>query len=261
MAPVPNPALDLFLTVLSHELVLAEVLITRVESGFELRHVRDRTSPAEALSLIPPADLRRLAQVTAAGAFRPLKAAPNLPDGWRAVAATEADLGTALNQLYPGALADWHAVQVGPPPVTHYREFTHRQTGMYRLTQLLNEEQAACVTAACCHPGFCLKQRLWTVASLGPDPPHEKSLIPCLEPCAVFLEFARKTMRLEQETPVPLNLTAGEWSTLQCALETVLRHPADLAREADFNLPSNPRRMALVLEKLKRLQPARGKGR
>jgi hypothetical protein len=256
-----NPALAQFVAMLSGELVLAEVLITRVERRFELRHVRDRASPAEALSLIPLPELRPLAQLTAAGAFRPLKAAPNLRQGWRAVAATAEELGIALNDLYPGGLADWYAVQVGPPPVTHYRECTSRQTGMYRLTQLLSEEQAACVTAACCHPGFCLKQRLWTVASLGPDPPQEKSLIPCLEPCAVFLEFARKAMRLEQETAAPLDLTPGERSTLQCALETALRHPADLAREADFNLPSNPRRMAFLLEKLKRFQPAHRQGK
>lgn len=260
MAPIPNPALNLFLTVLNHELVLAEVLITRVESGFELRHVRDRTSPAETLSLIPLAELRRLAQVTTAGAFRPLKAAPNLRPGWRTVAVTAEELGTALNHLYPGGLADWHAVQVGPPPVTHCREYTNRQTGMYRLTQLLSEEQAAGVTAACCHPAFCLKQRLWTVAGLGPDPREAKSLIPCLEPCAVFLELARKAMRLEQEATVPLNLAPGERATLQFALENALRHPGDQVREADFNQPSNPRRMALLLEKLKRLQPVRREG-
>lgn len=261
MAPVPNPALDTFLAVLSRESVLAEVLITRFESGFELRHVRDRMSPAEALRLVPLPDLRALAQTTAAGAFRPLKAAPNLPDGWRAVAATEADLGIALNQLYPGALADWYAAQVGPPPVTHYRECANRQTGMYRLTQSLSEEQAACVTAACCHPDFCLKQRLWTVASLGPDPREAKSLFPCLEPCAVFLEFARKAVRLEQEAAVPLNLAPDERATLQFALEQALRQPRDQVREADFNQPSNPRRIALLLEKVKRLQPVRREGR
>jgi len=29
--------------------------------------------------------------------------------------------------------------------------------------------------------------------------PSEKSVIPCLEPCAILLEFARKTARLEQQ--------------------------------------------------------------
>ena len=105
----------------------------------------------------------------------------------------------ALNQLYPGAIADWYAAQTQPVPVTNYREFTERQTGMYRIATLLDDQQAAAVIRAGCHRRCCLKRRHWLVAGLEPDPAAEKSLIPCLEPCAVLLELARQAVRLEQE--------------------------------------------------------------
>jgi hypothetical protein len=250
MATVRTPALEQFVARLPGELVLAQVLLTRTPSGFELRHVADRARPAEALRLLPLSELRKLAQVTASGAFRPLKAAPNLQSGWRAEARDAAELGTALNHLYPGALADWLAAQSDPPPVTHYREFTGRQTGMYRITQLLTDEQAAGVAAAGCHPDFCLKRRLWTVGTLKPEPSQTKSLIPCLEPCPVLLELARKAFRLEQEEKLPLALSPGEAASLVAALERALALPDPAAREADFNRPDNPRRLRLLLDKL-----------
>jgi hypothetical protein len=250
MAVVRNPALEKFIASLSDELVLAQVLIFRRDRGFELRHVLDRASATGALRLVPLAGLRALAQVTAVGAFRPLKSAPNLQTGWRAMACDADELGAALNQLHPGAVADWFAAQVDPTPVTHYREFTGRQTGMYRVTQRLTDEQAARVVAACCHGSFCLKRRHWTVGALPPDSPEDKSLIPCLEPCAVLLEFARKALRLEQEDKARLELAPSEAASLVYALERALQHPDVSAREADFTAPGNPRRLRLLLEKL-----------
>ncbi len=108
--------------------------------------------------------------------------------------ANNTELEAALQHLYPGAITDWFAAQAQPAPVTHYREFTDRQTGMYRVTTMLSDEQAAVMARACCHRRFCLKRRLWTVGSLGPEASGEKSLIPCLEPCAILLEFARKAL-------------------------------------------------------------------
>ncbi len=198
MMPVRNPAWEAFVARLGDELVLAQVLIARREQGYELRHVADRSAPAEQLRLLPVAELRLLAQVTAAGAFRPLKSAPNLQTGWRALPANDAALEAALNHLYPGAVADWFAAQAERPPVTNFREFTARQTGMYRITAKLSEAQAARVICAVCHRNMCLKRRLWTVEGLPPDAAAEKSIIPCLEPCAVLLESARQAAGGEQ---------------------------------------------------------------
>ena len=246
-----HPALEQFTARLGEELLLAQVLIRRAARGFELRHAEDRATAASDLRLVQLSETRALAQSTARGAFRPLKSAPNLPRGWRLAVADDAELETALNQLYPGAVADWHAAQSAQPPVTHYREFTRRQTGMYRITQLLNDAQAGAMIAACCAPQFCLKRRLWTVEGLAPDTAGGKSLIPCLEPCAVLLEFARTAMRLEQEEKARLDLAPSEAASVRAALETALRHPEAALREADFAAPGNPRRLQLLLEKIK----------
>ena len=134
--------------------------------------------------------------------------------------------------------------------MTHYREFTERQTGMYRVTTLLNDAQATEVVRACCHRRFCLKRRLWTVAGREADPAEEKSLIPCLEPCAILLEFARKALRIEQQEEDPVELAPDEINTIQAALQSALAQPPAGVREADFDSPLNPRRAQWLLGKL-----------
>ena len=251
-----HPALQAFLAQIGRELVLAQALIRRVEPGYELRHVADRDLAADSLREVRETDLHELARFTAHGAFRPLKAAPSLPAGWRLRVQDDAAFEAALNQLYPGTIADWFAARSPSPPVTNYREFSNRQTGMYRVTTLLDDAQAAQVARACCHKNCCLKRRIWTVNRLAPEPAEEKSLIPCLEPCAVLLEFARKAMRMEQEKKLKLELAPSEASTLAAALRTALAHPDVTLREADFNAPANPRRIQLLLEKIQPLAAA-----
>jgi len=250
MATVTNPALRAFLAQMRDELAFAQALIRRTESGFELRHVEDRERAAQALRELNLAELRALAQVNSQGAFRPLKSAPNLQTGWMLRVKDDAELASALDRLYPGALADWFAAQGPRPPITNYREFTARQTGMYRITTMLTDVQAARVIRAGCHKDFCLKRRLWTVNSLAGDAVEEKSLVPCLEPCAILLEFARKASRIEQQEKMKFDLSPAEVATLKAALQTALANPDSSVREADFNAPSNPRRVQLLLEKL-----------
>ena len=196
---IGNPALKAFVAQIGDELVLAQVVIRRAGAGYELRHVEDRAAASESLRVVRPNEARVLAQFTQTGEFRPLKVAPSLQRGWRMSAANDAELELALNQLYPGAVADWLAVRAADPPVTHYREFTNRQTGMYRITTMLSDAEAARVISAGCAKGLCLKRRLWTVAGLEPDGAEEKSVIPCLEPCAVLMEMARKAVRAGQQ--------------------------------------------------------------
>jgi hypothetical protein len=194
--PFRNPAVDAFAASFGPEKVLAQVLIQRLGSGFDLRNVADRNVPQ--LRIVPVSGLRALAQVTEEGDFRPLKSAPTLQRGWRAQAGTAVELELALNSLYPGAIADWFALRNGRAHVTNYREFTNRQTGMYRITQMLTDAQAAQTISTCCDARFCLKRRCWTVEFLLADGEREKSDIPCLEPCAILMESARKTVRIEQ---------------------------------------------------------------
>lgn len=253
----PNPALEKFVAAMGEELVVAQVLIRRDGTNFTLRHASDRDAAMQRLRVLQPADLRTLAGHTAQGAFRPLRAAPNLADGWHLTVESDEALGEALNQLYPGAVADWFAAQSPAPPVTHYREFTARQTGMYRITTMLDDAQAARMTAICCDAAFCLKRRLWTTTGLAPDPPQSKSIIPCLEPCAVLLEFARKVARLEQDEKAAVAIVPEEIETLRAALRAVLEQNAPKVREADFNAPLNPRRVRLALARLDAASPAR----
>jgi hypothetical protein len=251
---IENPALEQFATQIGREFVLAQVLIRPEGTGFELRHVADRHGEAATLRPLKPAEARALAQSTSTGAFRPLKSSPDLRRGWRLLAATLGQLETALNQLYPGAIADWYAARQPNPPVTHYRDYVQRQTGMYRITALLDDARAARVIRAGCHSRFCLKCRLWTVAGLAPDQVADKSLIPCLEPCAVLMEFARTAMRIEQEDKSRFDMAEGEAASLRAAVQTAIDGAeAGGVRIGDMSAPGNPRRLQWVLE---RLQPA-----
>ena len=114
----------------------------------------------------------------------------------------------------------------------------------------MTDAQAAQVTRAGCHKDFCLKRRLWTVNGLASDPVEEKSLVPCLEPCAILLELARKATRIEQEEKMNLDFSPAEIATLRAALQTELAHPDPGVGEADFQTPANPRRVRLLLERL-----------
>jgi hypothetical protein len=199
MTVIENPALKAFAAQMGSELTLAQVLILRHGAGFELRHIDDRDVPADSLRQLSLPEMRQWAQYNDAGEFRPLKSAPDLRRGWKLSLANDAELETALNHLYPGALADWFAAQASNPPVTNYREYTGRQSGMYRIITMLTDVQVGKVISATCYKSHCLKRRLWTVAGTRVDSPGAKSLIPCLEPCAVFMESARKTRRASQQ--------------------------------------------------------------
>ena len=244
-----NPALEKFVSAFSDELVLAQVLIVRANAGFELRHVEDRGVTAGQLRSLRLSELRGLAQKTVTGAFRPLKSAPNLQRGWHAAVSSPTELDAALRDLYPGAVVDWFAAQSATPPVTDYRAFTERQTGMYRITAKLSDKEAAEVIRACCPKQFCLKRRLWSVPGMPIDTPESKSVIPCLEPCAVFLELARTAARINQAEKVAVS--SADLQVALASLQTVSEHPDPPVREADFASPRNPRRVQLALEKIR----------
>jgi sirohydrochlorin cobaltochelatase len=199
MSHIENPALKLFAAQVETELLMAQALIQRRGSGYELRHFLDRAASADSLKLVGLDEVRALAQNTAAGEFRPLKSAPTLSSGWRIIAHNSDELGRALDQLYPGAVADWFANRAENPPVTNYREYVNRQSGMYRITAMLSDAQVSQVIQAVCNRENCLKCRQWTVPGATPDFPAEKSIIPCLEPCAILMESARKAMRAIQQ--------------------------------------------------------------
>ena len=249
MSGIANPAFDHFAAQLGEGLVFGQVWIRQISAGYTLRHIDDRYR-TDSLKPISMAELRNIVQYSGRREFRPLKSAPNLLSGWSLDLQSGDELAAALDELYPNSIADWFAARLPVPPVTHYREFTARQTGMYRIATMLNHEQVVPVIRSCCHQDFCLKRRLWTDGNLPIDSAETKSLIPCLEPCALLLEFARKSMRIEQGTQIDVVLSEEDWASIGAALEIAARQSGNDIREADFNSAGNLRRLKRVLEKL-----------
>lgn len=254
--PLP-PALDHWIACHGESFDLGQLAVRRVADGWDLRHRDDEARSSETLQRIPPDQLNRHVQTTAQGAFRPLRSAPDLRSGWICRVTDAPGLDGALHAVYPGALADFFAVaSLTPGPTTSYVDFVGRQSGRYRQTRTLPLADAARVAAAVCHPAFCLKQRLWPLPGLEPDPAGSKSAIPCLEPCALLLDFATTQARIQSEPPapdVPAGLTPWDGDTLVAALEVAQGHPDPAMRTADFSHPLNPRRVQFVLEKLRGL--------
>jgi hypothetical protein len=238
ISPVNHPALEAFVAWAGAERVFGEVRVRRAGGEFVLTHAAEAAE--KDLRVVAVDDLRALAQHTERGAFRPLKSAPTLRRGWICRARDAAELDAALRHLYPGGMADWFAAQQTPPPATGYRAFTARQTGMYRITTMLDDAQVAQVTRAGCHREVCLKRRLWPVEGLPAETAAEKSELACLEPCALLLEFARTVARLEQKGGA---LPSGS-GTPSDGIEI---------REGDFSSPLNPR---LVLWRREKQQAA-----
>lgn len=230
-----TPALQAWLAGLGERREFAQVLVRREPNGFELRHAADANRPAGELRLVSLSDLRPLAQTTVEGTFRPLRTAPNLARGWRINVASPTDLEAALNTLYPGALADWFAFQTGSVAATEFRAFATRQTGLFARIAQLSDDQAARLTRACCDRSVCLRRRLWAVGRAGPDEADEKSLIPCFEPCALWLEFARQVANLLAGTPA-----AAKDRSVIAGLEALPAGVPSVA-EADFSDAWNPR--------------------
>ena len=119
-----------------------------------------------------------------------------------------------------------------PSPITSYRHLRRARPVCIGITTKLNDAVAGAAIRACCHRGFFLKRRLWSVEGLEPDAAGQKSIIPCLEPCAILLEFARKMARLEQQ------------EAAAAAAET-----GSSGGECDFDSPDNARRKRFNLEK------------
>ena len=246
MGNLQSPAQAAFLKAVGDRAQFAQILILRVSSGFALRHVANASSDATTLDVVPIPELRALAQETATGAFRPLKSAPNLRPGWTCSARDPVELFAALEALYPGGITDWF-YRDDSRKITSYQDHTQRQTGMYRITARLDEDSSIPVIAACCDSRFCLKNRRWTYTGASVEPAGDLDL-PCLEPCAVLMEFARKAVRISQESTIELSLSESEIDSLLAALSDTATQ--ELEREADFADPRNLRRQRLLKQRL-----------
>ena len=125
------------------EFLIGQIRVASSENGHALCHRDDVDSPPDALaSHHDPEDAAALALYDDAGAYRPLKTAPNLRRGWRLVLADDRALGLALGLFYPARMGAFRLFQEGKLAVTPLRDTLNRQTGMYRVTGKISDEQA-----------------------------------------------------------------------------------------------------------------------
>ena len=107
------------------------------------------------------------------------------------------DLRLALDLFYPAALGNWrtHVSQKLRP--TPLRETLNRQTGMYRITSTLTNEQGMELIQSFCKPG-CLRSILWPISDathLSPCLPEKQIPLLCCEACNLFVATARKVLK------------------------------------------------------------------
>ena len=172
-------------------------------SDFTLRHADD-AGRDDLVRYGSPADAREIARYDAEGNFRSLKTAPNLKGGWLLEVGTLEGMELALEFFYPSALGLWLSHLRGKLHPTTLRETLDRQTGMYRITQLLRDDQASELVGRCCtSEGGCLRTILWDLApghpitslpvsklSLEELPPDRIPLL-CRELCNLVVAAAR----------------------------------------------------------------------
>ena len=168
-----------------------------------------------------PEDAAALALYDDAGAYRPLKTAPNLRHGWRLVVPDDAGLRLALDLFYPARVGAWRAFQKGKrAAATPLRETLGRQTGMYRVTAKITDAQADVLVGRFCRSdGGCLRTILWRRDAAGMvastrlprekfDPAYDQvdgkkcgaGFVPllCQEACNLLVAEARAVVKAER---------------------------------------------------------------
>ena len=174
---------------------IGQITIARVPEGWELRHEED----AGRTDLTPhtqPEAARQLANFDADGNFRPLKTTPTLLRGWRLVLAEIAAVRRALDYFYPAMTGIWFSHTRGELVPVVLRETLARQTGMYRVTQKLTDEQAHELINSVC--AGCLKHRLWEITTANPTPPaNPAGSLPllCHEACNLLVAKGRAVVK------------------------------------------------------------------
>lgn len=189
------------------------------DGSFSLSH-RDDAARYDLAVYAHVEDAAEIARFDDSGKYRPLKTAPNLRHGWRLVVPELTDLRLALDFFYPGRLAAFFAWEDGILETTPLRQTLGRQTGMYRSTATIRDDEAdALVGNFCRSNGGCLRTILWprdgngTIASTQLpaekfDPAFDQtgggrpviSLL-CQEACNLLVAEARKIVKSENGTP------------------------------------------------------------
>lgn len=190
--------------------VIGEIAITSNADGtFTLCHTADRGK--EGLEPHHEAEAARsIALFDAGGAFRPLHSAPTLKRGWRLDLATIGEVRLALDFFYPAAAGMAHALEQGKLAAVPLREVLGRQTGMYRYTNTIRDEQAHAMVGKTCANENCLRRILWPLTTSQPlegnalaktqmQPAPKAIPLLCIEACTHIVSEARKIARRNHE--------------------------------------------------------------
>jgi hypothetical protein len=239
----------------------AHLLATGPDS-YRVRHRADVKRPAASLTCSQdPYRAREIARSTARGDHRPLRTSPNLRRGWSLDDLDLRGLWIALDYLYPACAVHWHAARTGTLAVTSWEETAGRQSGIYSAVRLLPQAAVRDAVTACCGDAVCLRQVRWS-ASADADGSGEREIrasgseavVPCPEACSLFVSFARTILAVEREPrrdiPELGALNDGELRQLGRLLQEGAAGTAGAAREGEFEIPTNLRRIRYLAARL-----------
>ena len=200
---------------------LGQVLASRAPEGtFTLQHEADARLGHEGdvapRHLLSPEEVRDWVRYDWAGRYRPLKGAPTLRRGWFFETPSVRDLHRALDFIYPGAIGSWLAWRSSNLPVVHLRQTLGRQSGLYRVTRKLTDDEADRMIGRFCQSETgCLRTILWRIDEARPVSslpgnkfdPHADQLgrpgacvpVLCAEPCNLLVAEARAVVKKQRE--------------------------------------------------------------
>lgn len=181
--------------------VIGEIVVkAKADGSYALRHVLDRES-TDLVSHSGAIAAREIARCDAAGKFRPLHSAPTMKRGWELHVGSLDELRLALDFIYPAAVGCAAAHEAGKLASTPLRELLGRQTGMYRFTNTINDEQAFAMVQKTCAAKNCQRRILWPLTPGQSFPMDEAKAqteaIPllCVEACPHIVSAARKVAK------------------------------------------------------------------
>ena len=186
--------------------LLGEISVMTHGTGYSIRHQED-AGQTELTLFTAPQDAREIAKYDATGNFRPLKSAPTLKRGWELQLADAAAVRHALDYFYPAAIANWTRWQrgFGAHQVVALRNTLNRQTGMYRVTGLITDDEAQTLVAKTCQGG-CARKIVWPLAKGVPltevapekcqtETPSGTIPLLCTEACNILVAEARTVVK------------------------------------------------------------------
>lgn len=176
---------------------VGQIAILQANDRFQLCHIDD-VGRTDLDTTSDPNAAIAIVVLTDDGKYRPLKTAPNLKHGWCLDLPDLKSLRLALDFFYPAALGNWRALLTDSLRPVSLRETVNRQTGMYRITGKISDEQGETLVNTLCRTG-CLRQILWPVPADAPLPqislpPGEIPLL-CGEACCLIVAAARKVVK------------------------------------------------------------------